>query len=64
MQNFMRRRHPEDKDAGQVIFSLVCEERNVWVDINESEFYEVIFNLMHNAGKVAKTAVVITVLSR
>ena len=61
MQNFMRRRHPEDKDAGQVIFSLVCEERNVWVDINESEFYEVIFNLMHNAGKVAKTAVVITI---
>ena len=63
MQNFMRRRHP-DRSFEQHHFELRHEDPRLDARIDRSDVYELMFNLLHNAGKAAKAQVRMTITRR
>ena len=56
MQSFMRRRHP-DRSFADHHFSMRHEDERLHARIDKHYLYELMFNLLHNAGKAADTQV-------
>ena len=63
MQSFMRRRHP-DRSFEHHHFSLRHEEGHLHARIDKNYLYEMMFNLLHNAGKAATGQVRLTIARR
>ena len=63
MQSFMRRRHP-DRSFEHHHFELRHENTRLHARIDKSYLYELMFNLLHNAGKAADTQVRMTIARR
>ena len=63
MQSFMRRRHP-DRSFEHLHFELNHEDARLDARIDKSDLYELMFNLLHNAGKAADAKVRMTVGER
>ena len=63
MQSFMRRRHP-DRSFEHHHFELRHEDAPLLARIDKSYLYELMFNLLHNAGKAADTQVRMTIARR
>ena len=63
MQSFMRRRHPE-RSFDHHHFELRQEDARLLARIDKSYLYELMFNLLHNAGKAADTQVRMTIARR
>ena len=63
MQSFMRRRHP-DRSFEHHRFELRHEDSRLHARIDRSHLYELMFNLLHNAGKAADTQVRMTIARR
>ena len=63
MQSFMRRRHPE-RDFEHHHFELRHEDAPLLARIDKSDLYELMFNLLHNAGKAAHAQVRMTIARR
>ena len=63
MQSFMRRRHP-DRSFEHLHFELNHEDAHLDARIDKSDLYELMFNLLHNAGKAADAKVRMTVGER
>ena len=60
MQSFMRRRHP-DRSFEHHHFELRHEDAPLLAQIDKSDLYELMFNLLHNAGKAAAAQVRMTI---
>ena len=63
MQSFMRRRHP-DRSFEHHHFELRHEDAPHLARIDKSDLYELMFNLLHNAGKAAEAQVRMTIARR
>ena len=63
MQSFMRRRHP-DRGFEHHHFELRHEDTRLHARIDKSYLYELMFNLLHNAGKAADAQVRMTIARR
>ena len=63
MQSFMRRRHP-DRSFEHHRFELRHEDAPLLARIDKSDLYELMFNLLHNAGKAAEAQVRMTIARR
>ena len=63
MQSFMRRRHP-DRSFEHHRFELRHEDTHLHARIDKSYLYELMFNLLHNAGKAADSQVRMTIARR
>ena len=63
MQSFMRRRHP-DRSFEHHRFELRHEDAPLLARIDKSDLYELMFNLLHNAGKAAQARVRMTIARR
>ena len=63
MQSFMRRRHP-DRSFEHHHFELRHEDARLFARIDKSDLYELMFNLLHNAGKAAEAQVRMTIARR
>ena len=63
MQSFMRRRHP-DRSFEHHHFELRHEDAPLLARIDKSDLYELMFNLLHNAGKAAEAQVRMTIARR
>ena len=63
MQSFMRRRHP-DRSFEHHKFELLHEGAPLLARIDKSDLYELMFNLLHNAGKAAAAQVRMTIARR
>ena len=63
MQSFMRRRHP-DRSFEHHHFELRHEDARLLARIDKSDLYELMFNLLHNAGKAAEARVRMTIARR
>ena len=63
MQSFMRRRHP-DRSFEHHHFELRHEDARLLARIDKSDLYELMFNLLHNAGKAAEAQVRMTIARR
>ena len=63
MQSFMRRRHP-DRSFEHHHFELKHEGARLHARIDKGYLYELMFNLLHNAGKAAEAQVRMTIARR
>ena len=63
MQSFMRRRHP-DRSFEHHHFELKHEDARLHARIDKGYLYELMFNLLHNAGKAAEAQVRMTIARR
>ena len=63
MQSFMRRRHPE-RSFEHHHFELKHEDARLHARIDKGYLYELMFNLLHNAGKAADAQVRMTIARR
>ena len=63
LQSFMRRRHP-DRSFADHHFSMRHEEERLHARIDRNYLYELMFNLLHNAGKAADRQVRISIARR
>ena len=63
IQSFMRRRHP-DRTFEHHHFSLRHAEGHLHARIDKNSLYELMFNLLHNAGKAATGQVRLTIARR
>ena len=63
MQSFMRRRHP-DRSFEHHHFELRHEDTRLHARIDKGYLYELMFNLLHNAGKAADSQVRMTIARR
>ena len=63
MQSFMRRRHPE-RSFEHHHFELKHEDARLRARIDKGYLYELMFNLLHNAGKAADAQVRMTIARR
>ena len=63
MQSFMRRRHP-DRSFADHHFSMRHEGETLHAGIDRSYLYELMFNLLHNAGKAADGRVRMSIARR
>ena len=63
MQSFMRRRHP-DRSFADHRFSMRHEDERLHARIDKHYLYELMFNLLHNAGKAADTQVRMSIARR
>jgi len=63
LQSFMRRRHP-DRSFADHHFSMRHEEEPLHAGIDRSYLYELMFNLLHNAGKAADRQVRMSIARR
>ena len=63
MQSFMRRRHP-DRGFEHHRFELRHEDTRLHARIDKGYLYELMFNLLHNAGKAADAQVRMTIARR
>ena len=63
LQSFMRRRHPDRSFAGHH-FSMRHEEEPLHAGIDRNHLYELMFNLLHNAGKAADRQVRMSIARR
>ena len=63
LQSFMRRRHP-GRSFEHHDFELRHEDASIHARIDRSYLYEVMFNLLHNAGKAADRKVRMTIARR
>ena len=63
MQSFMRGRHP-DRSFEHHRFELRYEDAPLLARIDKSDLYELMFNLLHNAGKAAEAQVRMTIARR
>ena len=63
LQSFMRRRHP-DRSFADHHYSLRHEEESLHAGIDRSYLYELMFNLLHNAGKAAQGQVRMSIARR
>ena len=63
IQSFMRRRH-SDRSFDHHHFELKHEDAHLHARIDKSDLYELMHNLLHNAGKAADTQVRMTIARR
>ena len=63
LQSFMRRRHP-DRSFAEHRFSMRHEEEPLHARIDRNYLYELMFNLLHNAGKAADGQVRMSIARR